>query len=190
MDYKQIKEAVSRLNELENNLAYEYEDNGGEVTASTEAKEEEIAILGQLIEGEGIDDLGRWLRSLEDREASYKDEAAKLSRLRKQNKETIDFVRFEVGRILRTLGKDKVKGTLYSFKQTTSVTVCSNDKAIEEDWLDKVRSAAKEVGLPDYVGIKLSGSVTAAKALDELPEYFVSECKETSAFTKPRKTAE
>ena len=65
MNNKDINAALAALNEGMCLLEEEYIENGGEVTETTEAMEAQIESIRTLLEGEGIDSLGRWLKTKE-----------------------------------------------------------------------------------------------------------------------------
>ena len=66
MNNTEIREALSKLQQMEYFLEEEYENNGGEVNDYTEQQEASIAALRELLTTEGIDSLGRWLKAKED----------------------------------------------------------------------------------------------------------------------------
>ena len=188
MKVTEIRERLARLDWLEWHLRQEYEETGGEVTDSTECQEEEAEIIRELLSSpETIDELGRWLVQRQELEEIYRAEAEKITRNRKANKETIDYIKRIAGACLRARKKELAKGTLYSFKQSVSDTCVCDNKVLEADWLIPVQQLVKDQ-IPDYIQIKLTGSVTKAKELDELPQYFERTVTPTSSFVKPRKS--
>ena len=187
MQVHEIREKLARLDWLEWHLRQEYEETGGEITDVTESQEEELEIVRELLaDPDTTDTLGRWLKSKEELEDTYKAEAAKIASLRKKNGETIAYIKGIAGKVLRATGRADAKGTLYGFKQTVSDTMSCDNKAIEAEWLKLAQDCCAGT-LPPYVTIKLSGSCTVAKSMDELPEGFERTVAETSTFIKPRK---
>ena len=76
MQYSQINEALGTIARITSELEDRYIENEGEITAETEALEEQKAAVAELLNGEGVDSLGRWLKAKEDEKATYKAEKA------------------------------------------------------------------------------------------------------------------
>ena len=93
MNNTEIRDALSRLHEMENFLEEEYENNGGEVTEHTEAQESAIAALRELLTTEGVDSLGRWLKAKEDQIKSLKAEKDSVTRQINAANNTIDYIK-------------------------------------------------------------------------------------------------
>lgn len=190
MNYKSINEAMSALFNAQRDVEEMYIEKGGEIDEETEALEAEKQALADLLEGEGIDSLGRWLKSLEDKKQTIKNEQAKLALAVKAVDNSIEFVKVEVGRVLRLLGKDKAKGLLYSFATTTSTTTKADTAAIKDLYYAKAVKALKQAGIPEHITVTLGASVSLIPEGEELPDYIVRTYKDTARFTKPRNVKE
>jgi hypothetical protein len=185
MNNNEINAALSALNESLFLLEEEYMENGGEVTESTEQKEQNIEYLKALLEDEGIDSLGRWLKSKEDLIKTLKAEKDSVTRQIKKTEDRIEYIKSQIHKVLTAIGKDKVKGTFYSFAPTVSRKTEVDNKLLEKIYLEKVTKAVKKI-LPAWVSCKLSASVSAVPEGTELPEYFKVNETQTCSFTKPR----
>ena len=190
--YQDIKSALAALTALSAELENAYLENGGEVTAETEELEAQIAAISDLLEGEGIDTLGRWLKAKEDELATYKAEKAVADRKIKSVQNTMDFVKEIIGQVLRATGREKVKGAFYTFSQYTSTKTSYKADAVDADYLELATEAARKAGLPDYIDVALK--TTATRIADwsvsheyEGANYLVVDSTETCKFTKPRK---
>lgn len=185
MNNKEITNAIADLYRATNTLEELYIENGGEVTEEAAEKEEQIEAIKALLTGEGIDSLGRWLAGKEQEKALLKAEKAALDRRIKAVDGTIDYIKYQVGQVLRATGCEKAKGLAYSFAQATSTTNSINYEAIEQDWGAIAEDAFREAGLPDWLHITFK---TTTKELQEAEAgtYLDTEVKETCRFTKPR----
>ena len=67
MDYKELNDILSSLDYASYKLEETYAENEGEVTEQTELMEAEITAMKTLLNGEGVDFLGRWLKGKEDK---------------------------------------------------------------------------------------------------------------------------
>ena len=186
MNNKDINAALAALNEAAFLLEEEYEQNGGEVTEETEAQEEYIESLKALLEDEGIDSLGRWLKSKEDLIKTLKAERDSVNRQIKKTEEGIEFIKTQIFNVLTALGKEKVKGTFYSFAPSISRKTEVDKEILEEKYLIEVSNALLDI-LPPWVSFKLSASVKAVPEGEEgLPSEFRVVTTPTCKFTKPR----
>lgn len=186
MNIRDINAALSALNEAMFILEDEYEQNGGEVTETTEAQEEYIESLKALLEDEGIDSLGRWLKSKEDLIKTLKAERDSVTRQIKKTEEGIDYIKSLIYNVLTAIGKDKVKGTFYSFAPAVSTKTEVDKEILEEKYLGAANMALESV-LPPWVSFKLSASVKAVPEGEEgLPSEFKVVTTPTCKFTKPR----
>lgn len=185
MNNESIRECLAQLARTSAALEDLYIDNGGEVNEDTEAYEEQIAAMKALLNTEGVDSLGRWLKAKEDEKQAIKNEKAAIAMREKAVDKTIDFIKYRIGQILRATGEEKVKGSLYGFQQATSRTTSVDTELVGCLYDDKVKEALKEV-VPPYITVKLGASVKAVPEGEELPAVFVVEEKETVKFTKPR----
>ena len=80
MHYNDIQSAMAALYHANENFNALMEENGGELTPEAEDLESVKNALADLLTGEGIDSLGRWLKSKEDEKAMYKAEKAAADR--------------------------------------------------------------------------------------------------------------
>lgn len=187
------KEAIALTRQLQEaawRLEQQYIDNGGEATEETEALEEEKAALAALLTDEGIDALGRWLRSVEDAGAALKAEKEAIARQIDANKRTQERIKVLVGDVLRATGREKVKGTLYSFARYTSDTCKADTAAIKEIYGERVADLLRAGGIPAWVSVSLGGCASKVPEGEPLPDVFTRTVTETSIFTKPRKAGE
>lgn len=186
MDNKSINAALAALNEAAFLLEEEYEMNGGEVTEETEAQEQHIEALKTLLEEEGIDSLGRWLKSKEDLIKTLKAERDSVARQIKKTEEGIEFIKSRIYDVLVAIGKDKVKGTFYSFATTISRKTEVDKEILEAKYLETA-TAALDGLLPEWVSFKLSASIKALPCDTEvIPSEFVITETPTCKFVKPR----
>lgn len=187
MNNKDINAALAALNEATFLLDEEYEMNGGEVTESTEEKEQYIESLKALLEDEGIDSLGRWLKSKEDLVKTLKAERDSVTRQIKKTEDGIEFIKSQIFNVLTAIGKDKVKGTLgYSFAPTISRKTEVDKEILEEKYLAIVNNALEQV-LPPWISYKLSASIKAVPGdMEEMPSEFKVVETPSCKFIKPR----
>ena len=196
MNYADIQSALAALAQTSGALEDAYIENGGEITEQTATLEDQKAALRELLSGEGIDSLGRWLKSKEDEKASWKAEKAACDRHIKAVDQTIDFIKVTVGQVLRELGEEKAKGSFYTFSQYNSVRTSCDTEAIDAEWLEAATEAARNAGLPSWCDIAIKPSATRLKeSLDEMnggPDaaYLLIENTPTCKFTKPAKPKE
>lgn len=160
MNTQEIKAALAALAEVSSNLEEAYIDNGGEITEVTVGLEGRKAALENLLEGEGIDALGRWLKSKQDEEAALKAEMAYLERRIKACHGTVDFIKDMAGQILRATGRTEARGSLgYKFTATTSTTRKVNTAELDEMYLEMATEAARNAGLPGCIDVALVTNV-------------------------------
>ena len=115
MNNNDIKAALAALSETMILLEEEYLENGGEVTEYTATMEANIERLKVLLTTEGVDSLGRWLKSREDALKGLKAEKDSVTRQIKSCENTIEYIKTMVNRVLISTEQEKVKGTFYSF---------------------------------------------------------------------------
>ena len=186
MNNRDITAALAALEEASFILEEEYMENGGEVTEETEAQEEYIESLKALLEDEGIDSLGRWLKGKEDLIKTLKAERDSVNRQIKKTEEGIEYIKTQIFNVLTALGKDKVKGTFYSFAPSISRKTEVDKEILEEKYLIEVSNALLDI-LPPWVSFKLSASVKAVPGdMEELPSEFKVTETPTCKFVKPR----
>lgn len=190
MNNKEVNAALSALNMAVFALEEEYMENGGEVTESTEAQEEQIEQLKCLLEDEAIDSLGRWLKSKEDLIKSLKAERDSVNRQIKKTEDGIEYIKGQIFNVLAAIGKEKVKGTFYSFAASISRKTEVDKEILEDKYLAVVNQALEQI-LPPWVSFKLSASVKAVPGdTEELPSEFKVTETPTCKFTKPRANKE
>lgn len=194
MNNTEIRDALYKLQQMEFLLDEEYENNGGEVTDFTEQQEESIAALRELLTTEGVDSLGRWLKSKEDEIKTLKAEKDAVTRKINAVNATIDYIKSQIYELMVQTGMEKVKGTFYSFTPTLSVKTSVEKDILNEMFLQKVEEklrGGKKPIIPADVTITLGASV---KALPEgtmtLPAYFSRVESPSVRFTKPRASKE
>ena len=190
MNYQDIQSAMAALYHANENFDALMEENGGELTPEAEDLENVKNALQDLLSGEGIDSLGRWLKAKEDEKATFKAAKAAADRRIKAVDKTIDFIKHEIGRVLRATGQEKVKGTFYSFSQFDSTKTSFDAKALDEKFLDMVTEAARNAGLPASVDVALKTTATRLQEDENLAELVSVETSETCKFTKPKKEKE
>lgn len=195
MNYQEIQDALRKIAETSALLEEAYIENGGEVTEVTENYEEYKASLMGLLAGEGVDSLGRWLKSKEDEKATYQAEKEAADRRIKSVERTIDFIKQEIGHILRVTGKDVAKGTFYTFKATDATKTGINGELLADRYGDIAEKALREAGIPPYVGFKLGATVKAVEGWSaghdgEGSDLLVRETHLSATFLKPRKKNE
>ena len=178
--------AKDALEAIKRDLIDAYEANGGEITEETEALEAQREAIADLLEGEGIDTLGRWYKSVEDEKATYKAEKAAADRKIKATDKTLDYIKQVIGDVLRATGREKVKGSFYTFSQFTSKQTSFDADAVNTIYLETITNAARAAGLPESIDVALKTTATRLQG-NELTEHFVTVTETpTSKFTKPR----
>lgn len=193
MNNTDIKSAIAELSTTMFLLEEEYMENGGEVTEYTATMEANIERLKVLLTTEGVDSLGRWLKSKEDQIKSLKAERDSVTRQIKSCENTIDYIKTQINNVLVATEQEKVKGTFYSFAATTSETTSVDKDALKEQFMDavekKLRSGKNPV-IPVDVTITLGASIKNVPEGAEIPSYYLKESKPSVKFTKPRASKE
>lgn len=191
MNNKEITNAIADLYRATNTLEELYIENGGEVTEEAAEKEEQIEAIKALLTGEGIDSLGRWLAGKEQEKALLKAEKAALDRRIKAVDGTIDYIKYQVGQVLRATGCEKAKGLAYSFAQATSTKNSVNQEALEATFFETAEHAVRLAGIPTWVGIQLKATTTELNAAGgDALGFIETTTTETCRFTKPRAAKE
>ncbi len=188
MDYKELENAVSILQETTYRLEETYIATEGECTGTTEQMEAEIEALKFLLNGEGVDFLGRWLKSKEDRKKALKAEKDYISRQIEANDKTIEFIKAKIRQLMDATGCVKVKGEFgYSFTAYDSVKTDVDNALLNEYFQEKVNEALKDI-LPPDVSVTLKASASKVEAEDgvDLPDYYKQTETSTIKFNKPR----
>lgn len=194
MDYKELQQALSQLEEVINNLEELYTLNEGECTEESEKMEVEVDTLKELLSGDGIDMLGRWLKSKEDRKKSLKAEKDYITRQMASIDKGIEYIKSMINKVMVTTGLEKVKGDRgYSFATTTSTKTDINKDVLKALYADKVEEAIRSAHIPAYVGVTLTASSTKATELGVVEgdeDIFVTMSKPSVRFGKPKANTE
>ena len=190
MEYAELNQLLGQLDQTINALESAYVENGGEVTEETESLEANISGLQELLCTEGVNMLGRWLKSKEDMKKTLKAEKDYISRKIAAVDDTIEFIKAKLNEVIVASGQEKVKGSLgYSFTAITSV-VTTVDKAVLKDMFQsQVEDILRDI-LPSDVTVTLGASVKAVPEGIELPSYYQRSETPTVRFTKPRSAKE
>lgn len=194
MDYKELNQVLADLDQAMHTLEDLYIEGEGEVTEETERLETQISGLQELLTKEGIDLLGAWLKSKEDRKKTLKAEKDYISRQILANDTTIEFIKDKITEVMKATGQEKIKGERgYSFTATHSVKTEVDKDVLKKNYEDKVEKAIRAAGVPAYVGVSLTASSTRANELGVLEgdeEIFSTTEKDTVTFRKPKASKE
>ena len=194
MDYKELQQALSQLEEVMNNLEELYILNEGECTEESERMEVEVDTLKELLSGDGIDMLGRWLKSKEDKKKSLKAEKDYITRQMASIDKGIEYIKSMINKVMVATGVEKVKGDRgYSFATTTSTKTDINKDVLKALYADKVEEAIRSAHIPAYVGVTLTASSTKATELGVIEgdeDIFVTMSKPSVRFGKPKANTE
>ena len=194
MDYKELQQALSQLEEVMNNLEELYILNEGECTEESERMEVEVDTLKELLSGDGIDMLGRWLKSKEDRKKALKAEKDYITRQMASIDKGIEYIKSMINKVMVATGVEKVKGDRgYSFATTTSTKTDINKDVLKALYADKVEEAIRSAHIPAYVGVTLTASSTKATELGVVEgdeDIFVTMSKPSVRFGKPKANTE
>ena len=190
MTYNEFKDALAQLDWASYHLEETYCENEGEVTEETEKMETEIEALKQLLNTDGVDYLGRWLKGKEDRKKALKAEKDYVTRQIEAVDNTIAFIKAKITELMKATGCDKVKGGLgYSFATSVSTKTEVNKDLLKELYQDKVEKALWGI-IPEDVTVTLGASVSRLDEDSELPAYYNRTETPTVRFTKPRASKE
>lgn len=190
MDYKELEEKLNALVGVTIRLEDAFMENGGEVTEEIEQMMMTETDLKALLSSEGVDMLGRWLKSKEDRKKALKAEKDYVARQIEANDASIAFVKEKIMQVMAALGEEKVKGNLgYSFTATTSTTTSVDKDVLNGTYLEKVKEALTGI-LPEDVSVSLSASVSKVAEGAELPAYYSRTSEPSVRFVKPRASKE
>lgn len=194
MDYKELQQALSQLEEVMNNLEELYTLNEGECTEESDRLEVEVDTLKELLSGDGIDMLGRWLKSKEDKKKSLKAEKDYITRQMASIDKGIEYIKSMINKVMVATGLEKVKGDRgYSFATTTSTKTDINKDVLKALYADKVEEAIRSAHIPAYVGVSLTASSTKATELGVVEgdeDIFVTMSKPSVRFGKPKANTE
>ena len=185
-----MNQVLANLAQAMDSLEDLYIENEGEVTEQTEQMEQEISGLQELLTKDGIDLLGGWFKAKEDKKKSLKAEKDYITRQMAAIDETIDFIKTKIRQVLDATGQEKVKGDRgYTFKVSDSVTTSVDKELLKKNYEEKVEKAIRDAGVPVYVGVSLTASVSKVGeqgVSKEDKDLFVTNEKKTTSFTKPR----
>ena len=194
MDYKELQQALSQLEEVMTNLEELYILNEGECTEESDKMEVEVDTLKELLSGDGIDMLGRWLKSKEDRKKALKAEKDYITRQMASIDKGIEYIKSMINKVMVATGQEKVKGDRgYSFATTTSTKTDINKDVLKALYADKVEEAIRSAHIPAYVGVTLTASSTKATELGVVEgdeDIFVTMSKPSVRFGKPKANTE
>ena len=194
MDYKEMNQVLVTLDQATIALEETYMENEGEITEETEQMEQEISGLQELLNTEGIDLLGGWLKAKEDKKKSLKAEKDYITRQMAAIDETIDFIKDKVTEVMKATGQEKIKGDRgYSFTATHSVKTDVDKDILKALYADKVEEAIRAAHIPAYISVSLTASSTKANELGVLEgdeEIFSTTEKDTVTFRKPKASKE
>lgn len=179
-------ELIASIERLRWQIDTAFEDNGGELTEELQEQLDVHEDLLALLQENGIDDLGRWLKGVQDRKAALKAEKDTILRHINACDATEDYIRKQVRKALDLLGQDKAKGECYSFTSNDSRVVTADTEQVKALYYDKAVNAIREAGIPAYIGISLRASSSAVPEGQELPEIFQVTVTPTTTFRKPR----
>lgn len=194
MDYKEMNQVLATLDQATIALEETYIENEGEITEETEQMEQEISGLQELLNTEGIDLLGGWLKAKEDKKKSLKAEKDYITRQMAAIDETIDFIKDKVTEVMKATGQEKIKGERgYSFTATHSVKTDVDKDVLKALYADKVEEAIRAAHIPAYISVSLTASSTKANELGIIEgdeEIFSTTEKDTVTFRKPKASKE
>jgi hypothetical protein len=192
MDYKEMEQVLGQLNQAMITLEDTYMESEGEITEQTEQMEQEISCLRELLAKDGVDLLGAWLKAKEDKKKALKAEKDYITRQMAAIDKTIEFIKDKVCHVMVSLGREKVKGDRgYSFTATTSVKAEVNKVALDEAYLKLALLAARQNGLPEWIGIQLKTTTSEIKAVGGDALMFLDVTETPSVrFVKPRASKE
>ena len=199
MTYAEFNEAINQLNAAMADLENLYIENGGEVTEDTEDLETLISLLTGMINKEGLDFLGAWLKGKEDKKKALKAEKDYITRQIEANDRSIEFIKSRIGFVMDIQGVEKTEKSLrgYQFTRTISETTAVDKAVLDILYKEKILGILSDNGIPPYVKVSLSGSSQAYQiavdnhAVPEGDEAIFSLCvKPTVRFTKPKASKE
>jgi hypothetical protein len=187
--YKDIREALYRLKQIQFTLNNTYEENGGEVTEETSSMEEMKGAILYMMENGGVDHLARLLNSVKADIDQYKAEQDFLKRQQKKSENFQEDILECVNIAMEELGAEKMKGDFgYSFAQHVASSTKPDTKLIRELFYEDVERAIREANVcPEHITFTLSASSSKLKEGEEMPDYFTTTSRGRATFRKPRK---
>ena len=191
MTSREIDGLLDRMRQLTGDLEAMYVETGGEVTPATEAADAEIGTIAETLLTEGVDSLGRWLRSKQDEAAAVKAEQDYLARRKKSVENTVDYIKAKITEVMAATGRTKVRGDLgYAFAAYDAVKTTVDADRLSEEYGAAVEKAVRDAGIPEWVTVKLGASASLVPEEQELPDVFDRSVTPTVKFTKPRAAKE
>ena len=185
MTFKDINDSLGTLFRLSEERENQLFENEGVYTEETTAIEAEIEAVKHLLQHDGIDSLGRYLKTKEDEVKMWKAEKAAADRKAKNAENTIAFIKDKITEVMTMTGMEKAKGSFYSFTKTVSEKSAVNTDELDRLYLDIATSAAHDAGLPAYVDVVLKTTTTALKEWGATDLLDITKA-DTVRFTKPR----
>lgn len=191
MNAQEIKATLAEINRKKYELEAALEENGGELTPELLESLEILEDLKALLAGDGVDDLGRWLKSVQDEIATMKAEADAAARKVKALKGQEDYVKFLIGQALDAIGAEKVKGQYYGFQRKTSITSKVDQETLDSFYLAKAEKALQDAKIPAYIHPVLKTTTTELRAAGGDALAFLDTTEAPAiGFTKPRASKE
>ena len=191
MTSREIDGLLDRMRQLTGDLEAMYVENGGEVTPATEAADAEVGAIAETLLTEGVDSLGRWLRSKQDEAAAVKAEQDYLARRKKSVENTVDYIKAKITEVMAATGRTKIKGELgYAFAAYDAVKTTVDTERLSEEYGAAVEKAVRDAGIPEWVTVKLGASSALVPEGQELPDVFDRSVTPSVKFTKPRAAKE
>lgn len=180
------KELIANINRTKYELETALEENGGELTEELLAQADALEDMKALLAGEGIDDLGRWLKAVQDETAALKAEADAAARRLKNHKSYEEYIKFLIGQALDAIGTEKAKGNYYGFTRTTSTKSSVNTEALDEVYLPEIMNALGN-HLPTWLHITLKSTTTELReAGGDALAFLEEDTTPALRFNKPR----
>lgn len=188
MNNREINELIETLSLTTRTFENYMIEQEGEFDDNASQMEEQIEVLKELLTTEGIDSLGRWLKAKEDEVKSIKAEKDYITRRIKACEGTIDYIKTQMERVLKSADLEEIKGSNgYKFARTTSVKTEVNKETLKAIYQERVEKALRESYIiPDDVTITLGASVSALPEGAVLPVYYNRTETPSVRFTKPR----
>ncbi len=181
-------EINNRIEELDARLVEMYEDNGGEITESTEAIENaksELENLKQECIADIINNSDAYAEIALDKMAKKKVLVAEMKAVKEEQQKILDRYQARINRLdssidfwkqnfneaMNLAGTTKIGGAktdkMHSVYFTTTCSVeCDNDVLISP-YEESIR--AFDVSLPDYLSIDIKVNKVALKGMTEMP---------------------
>ena len=182
-----IKETIAEITRRKWELENALEENGGELTDELLQAADALEDMKALLAGEGVDELGRWLKSVQDEIATRKAEADAAARKVKNLKSYEDYIKGLIGEALDAIGEEKAKGSFYSFARTTSNKSAVNQEVLDNTFLPQIAEVLDACNFPAWlhIGIKTTTSELRDAGGDALA-FLEETSTPTIRFNKPR----